>query len=217
MYYKLTLFFVLVLQQTYVFSEQQVPLCSCSQASFCASEGTKQLDNCKKECAQWLNMYGKPEPLTGCFWADGGIEGERLTNCMKGKIANFCVDGSQKAMQSNPDYNQWMETLNNSTETGKSGGAFIRKARSAFIVFRSFQKCMNNCAKRHSTKCFQDASCAISLPSDRESSLSIYNQCTYQNAHKDARESCRCLIQSHKVYSLVGICPLMTAAVMTRV
>ena len=61
-------------------------------------------------------------------------------------------------MLSPPDYNQWMESMSNaSAANGKSEGAFIRKARTAFVVFRNFQKCMNNCAKRHSSGCFQKA------------------------------------------------------------
>jgi len=59
-------------------------------------------------------------------------------------------------MVANPDYDQWMENYSNGTQSAK-GSAFIRKARSAFVLFRNFQKCMNNCAKRHSTKCFKQS------------------------------------------------------------
>lgn len=226
-------FFVPFLSTINAGAEQSktVPLCGCPLTETCASKGAGQLDNCKEECSTWLASYSNPNPkqvantlmaLTDCFMKDAAdLDAVRVTKCMKGKINNFCAKSDQEAMSKvlTPDYNQWMELASNSTETEEKslgGGTFIRKARSAFRIFRNFQKCMNNCAKRHSTECFQNAGCAITLPTDRNTSASIYNECTSQNVHRDARESCRCLIQNHKVHQLIGVCPLMSNTYLMR-
>jgi hypothetical protein len=67
------------------------------------------------------------------------------------------TSSNANATLAQPNYDQWMEQPSANATISQSGGAFIRKARTAFRTFRNFQKCMNNCAKRTSVECFKKA------------------------------------------------------------
>uniref|UniRef100_A0A1I8BBY1 Uncharacterized protein n=1 Tax=Meloidogyne hapla TaxID=6305 RepID=A0A1I8BBY1_MELHA len=192
----------------------KIPICSCLDAENCAIKATNHLnETCKEECAHLLNIYKENEKnklieLTNCFWKE---DKENGTFKRAVKLTN-CSNNEKHFLPSSPDYNQWLEQLTVNTSTKQKGSSFLRRAREAFLVFRNFQKCMNNCAKRYSIECFKKEECAISLPLDRLNAQKIYNECTLQNAHRDARDSCRCLIKNYRARQLIGICPLMSNA-----
>nr|CAD2165867.1 unnamed protein product [Meloidogyne enterolobii] len=229
--FKISLIISIIFIQFSLVEADKIQLCSCSAAEQCATKATNHLNGtCKEECAHLLNEYkenGKTNltDLTNCFWKEekdkesGALKrGVKLTKCLNKRIPNYCSNNETLFLPSSPDYNKWLEQLtgNSSIEHLPHQGSFIRRARAAFLIFRNFQKCMNNCAKRHSIECFKKGECAISLPLDNSNALKIYNECTKQNANRDAHDSCRCLIKNYRARQLIGICPLMANAHLMR-
>uniref|UniRef100_A0A914HL04 Uncharacterized protein n=1 Tax=Globodera rostochiensis TaxID=31243 RepID=A0A914HL04_GLORO len=200
--------------------QNQTTLCTCAQAAKCAEDGFKQVENaCKSECAHWLSTFvpqnGKEDAhaLAPCFVRNVKMEALPMNDCMRKRVDNYCTSSLTAHIKvPAPDYAGWMESISAGNSTAfdqKHKSAFLRKSRAAFITFRNFQKCMNNCAKKRSIQCFDAEGCAITLPSDRAKAQLFYNQCTQQqNVQKNARDACNCLIVKHKVRQLVGVCPL---------
>ncbi|CAK5029576.1 unnamed protein product [Meloidogyne enterolobii] len=231
MFTKISLIVSIIFIQFSLVEADKIQLCGCHVAEQCATKATNQLNGeCKEECAYLLNEYkgnGKTNltELTNCFWKEekdkesGALKrGVKLTKCLNKRITNYCSNNETLFLPSSPDYNKWIEQLteNSSIEQIPHQGSFIRRARAAFLIFRNFQKCMNNCAKRSSIECFKKGECAISLPLDNSNALKIYNECTKQNANRDANDSCRCLIKNYRARQLIGICPLMANAHLMR-
>ncbi|KAF7635135.1 hypothetical protein Mgra_00005417, partial [Meloidogyne graminicola] len=200
-----------------------VHICSCLDSEHCFIKTDFYLNKtCREECSHWLNIYNNENKqnnlleLTNCFWKEGKQDNEFGTFNKAIKLTN-CSNTERHFISSQYNYNQLIEKLIGNTSIEYKDnlphqGAFIRRARATFVVFRNFQKCMNNCAKLYLSECFKKSECAISLSNDYLNSLKIYNECTNQNIYQDAHNSCRCLIKNYRARKLIGICSLLLNA-----
>uniref|UniRef100_A0AC34RRD3 Uncharacterized protein n=1 Tax=Panagrolaimus sp. JU765 TaxID=591449 RepID=A0AC34RRD3_9BILA len=197
---------------------EMIRRCTMAEVDGCSMEIYKNSTFCRQNCENELEYFGKnTDKMMTCF-ETAHEEAEIMHNCLVDKVDGFyTINDTEVVMIPKTNYSNFIHPFNITTDPLNVTTSLKKKARSSFIQFRKFQRCVVNCMKTQIVECYHRQECDVYLPEAKDVTT-IFNECRKykKNIHDAAKKSCYCLLTKKHVTKLAGTCPMIGSPVLMR-
>uniref|UniRef100_A0AC34RQQ4 Uncharacterized protein n=1 Tax=Panagrolaimus sp. JU765 TaxID=591449 RepID=A0AC34RQQ4_9BILA len=197
---------------------EMIRRCTMEEVDGCSMEVYKNSTFCRQNCENELEYFGKnTDKMMTCF-ETAHEEAEIMHNCLVDKVDGFyTINDTEVVMIPKTNYSNFIHPFNITTDPLNVTTSLKKKARSSFIQFRKFQRCVVNCMKTQIVDCYHRQECDVYLPEAKDVAT-IFNECRKykKNIHEAAKKSCYCLLTKKQVTKLAGTCPLIGSPVLMK-